>query len=198
MNCLIDLTSRVGAPQEILTDNGTNFVSMVVKRFFQTTVVHQIRTSPYHPETDGMVERFNSTLKRLLRQLTQNGKVEWDKCLPFVLWAYRGTVHATTGFSSYKLLFGREMRMPLDELVRFWKGKEVQSEMDITEPRSYESKYGGVVRDIAQQSEEKEKRAQKITMTGKWLRENLKSVILFWYLDQHKRTNCLMSGRVRS
>ena len=83
VNCLIDLTSRVGVPQEILTDNGTNFVSKVVKQFCQTTGVHQIRTSPYHPETDGMVECFNSTLKRLLRKLTQNDKVEWDKCLPF-------------------------------------------------------------------------------------------------------------------
>ena len=119
VNCLIDLTSRGGVPQDILTDNGTNFVSKVVKQFCQTTGVHQIRTSPYHPVTDGMVERFNSTLIRLLRKLTQNDKVEWDKCLPFVLWAYHGTVHATTGFSPNKLLFGREMRMALDELVRF-------------------------------------------------------------------------------
>ncbi len=123
--------------------------------------VHQIRTSPYHPEIDGMVERFNSTLKRLLRKLTQNDKVEWDKCLPFVLWAYRGTVHATTGFSPYKLLFGREMRMPLDELVRFWKGKEVQSEMDITEHIEVMRANMEVVRDIVQQNEEREKRAQK-------------------------------------
>ena len=57
VNCLIDLRSRVGVPQEILTDNGTNFVSKVVKQFCQTMGVQQIRTSPYHPETDGMVER---------------------------------------------------------------------------------------------------------------------------------------------
>ena len=133
VNCLIDLCAMAGIPQELLTDNGTNFISKVVKQFCQTTGVHQIRTSPYHPETDGMVERFNSTLKILLRKLTQNTKVEWDKCLPFVLLAYRGMMHATTGFYPYQLLFGREMRMPLDELVRFWKGKEIQSEVDVTE-----------------------------------------------------------------
>ena len=121
VNCLIDLMPWVGVLQEILTDNGTIFVSKVVKQFCQTTGVHQTRTSPYHPVTFGMVERFNSTLKRLLRKLTQNDKVEWDKCLPFVLWAYCGTVHATTDFSPYKLFFGREMRMPLDELLMFWK-----------------------------------------------------------------------------
>ena len=161
VNCLIDLTSRVGVPQEILTENGTNFVSKVVNQFCQTTGVYMIRTFPYHPETDGMVERFNSTLKRLLRKLTQNDKVEWDKCLPFVLWAYHGMVHATTGFFPYKLLFGREMRMPLDELVRFWKEKEVQSEMDITEHIEVMRANMEVVRDIAQQNEEREERAQK-------------------------------------
>ena len=103
---LIELTTRVGIQEEILTDNRTNFMSKVMKQFCQTTGIHQIKTSPYHPQTDGMVERFNSTLKRLLRKLTQNSTVEWDKCLPFVLWAYRGTTYSTTGFSPYQLLFG--------------------------------------------------------------------------------------------
>ena len=133
VNCIIYLSARVGIPQELLTENGTNFISKVVKQFCQTTGVHQIWTSPYHPVMDSMVEHFNSTLKRLLRKLTQNTKVEEDKCLPFVLWAYCGMKHATTGFSPYQLLFSREMRMPLDELVRFWKGKEIQSEVNVTE-----------------------------------------------------------------
>ena len=81
--------------------------------------MHQIRTYPYHPETDGKVEHFNSTLKRLLRKHTQNTNIEGDKCLPFVLWAYHVMMHATTDFSPYQLLLGREMMMPLDELVRF-------------------------------------------------------------------------------
>ena len=112
-----------------------------------------------------MVERFNSTLKRLLRKLTQNDKVEWDKCLPFVLWAYRGTVHATTGFSPYRLLFGREIRMPLDELVKFWKGKEVQSEVDITDRiyRSYESKYGGCQRHCPAKRRERKESSETLS-----------------------------------
>ena len=158
VNCLIDLTSRVGVPQEILMDNGTNFVSKVDKQFCQTTGVHQIRTSPYHPET---VKRFKSTLKRLLRKLTQNDKVEWDKCLSYVLWACRGMVHATKGFSPYKLLFGREMRMPLDELLKFWKGKVVQSEVDITKHIEVMRANMEVVRDIAQQNEVREKKTHK-------------------------------------
>ena len=72
-------------------------------------------------------------MNQLSHPEAQNTKVEWDKCLPFVLWAYRGMMHATTGFSPYQLLFGREMRVPLDELVRLWKEKEIQSEVDVTE-----------------------------------------------------------------
>ena len=92
-----------------------------------------MKTSPYHPQTDGMVEHFNSTLKRLLRKLTQIHNTEWDECLPFVLWAYCGTIPSTTGFSSNHLLFGSEMRLPLNELTRYWKGKEETSVVDVVE-----------------------------------------------------------------
>ena len=56
-------------------DNGSNFVSKTMREYCTTMGIEQIKTSPYHPQTDGMVERFNVTLKRLLRKLTQNSKV---------------------------------------------------------------------------------------------------------------------------
>ena len=61
VNCLIDMTARMGVPEEILTDNGANFISKTMIQFCQITGIHQIKTSPYYPLTDGMVERFNST-----------------------------------------------------------------------------------------------------------------------------------------
>ena len=108
---------RLGVPKEVLSDNGTNFVSTMMRLFCDRTGINQIKMSPYHPQTDGMVERFNSTFKRLLRKLTQKGTMEWDKYLPFILLAYRGSIHKSTGFSPYELMFGRTMRTPLDELV---------------------------------------------------------------------------------
>ena len=127
VKCLIDMTARVGIPEEVLTDNGLNFVSKTMREYCTTMGIEQIKTSPYHPQSDGIVERFAATLKRLLRKLTQNPKVEWDECLPYVLWAYRGTVHKTTGFSPYQMLYGRPMRMPLDQMVRDWRGKQGQN-----------------------------------------------------------------------
>ena len=129
LDCLVEMTARLGIPEEVLSDNGSNFVSKTMHQFCQLTGIHQIKTSPHHPQTDGMADRFNATMKRLLKKLTQKSIKEWDKCLPFVLWAYRGTVHSTTGYSLFELLFGRTMKTPIDELAKYW--KEKQGEKDI-------------------------------------------------------------------
>ena len=160
-NCLIDMTARMGVPEEILTNNGANFISKTMRQFCQITGIHQIKTSPFHPQTDGMVEHFNSTLKRLFRKLTQTHNTEWDECLPFVLWAYRGTIHSTTGFSPYDLLFGREMRLPLDELTRYWKGKEETSVVDVVEYVKVLKANIELVQEMAQKNEQKQKESSK-------------------------------------
>ena len=161
--CLIDMTARVGIPEEILTDNGSNFVSKTMREYCTTMGIEQIKTSPYHPQTDGMVERFNATLKRLLRKITQNPKVEWDECLPYVLWAYRGTVHKTTGFSPYQMSYGRPMRMPPDQMVRYWRGKEEQGQNTTIEFVETLKANIQVVRDLAYEKEIKEKESQKFS-----------------------------------
>ena len=160
-DCLVEVTARLGVPNEVLSDNGTNFTSKVMAQFCMTVGIKQIKTSPYHPQTDGMVERFNATLKRLLRKLTKDPTVEWDKCLPYVLWAYRGTVHRTTGFSPYHLLFGKEMRMPLDLMVRYWKGKEDGDESTVEEYVQTLKACMETVRDLAYGKEINEKCKQK-------------------------------------
>ena len=161
IKCLIDMTARVGIPEEVLTDNGSNIVSTTMREFCTTMGIEQIKTSPYHPQTDGMVERFNATLKRLLRKLTQNPKVERDECLPYVLWVYRGTVHKTTGFAPYQMLYGRPMRMPLDQMVRYWRGKEEQGQNTTIEFVETLKANMQVVRDLAYEKEIKEKESQK-------------------------------------
>ena len=65
VKCLIDMTARVGIPEEVLTENGSNFVSKTMREYCTTMGIEQIKTSPYHPQTEGMVERFNATLKKL-------------------------------------------------------------------------------------------------------------------------------------
>ena len=119
---LLDLFAKFGIPKEILTDQGTNFTSQLLRELYGLIGVKAIKTTPYHPQTDGLVERFNQTLKNMLRRvLVDNGGVgEWDNLLPYVLFAYREVPQATTGFSPFELIFGRDVRGPLDVLKEGW------------------------------------------------------------------------------
>ena len=71
---LIQLFARVGIPEEILTDQGTNFMSTLLEELYHLLQIRRIRTSPYHPQTDGLVERFNVTLKSMLRKFVGNNQ----------------------------------------------------------------------------------------------------------------------------
>uniref|UniRef100_A0A8C6VTB1 Gypsy retrotransposon integrase-like protein 1 n=1 Tax=Nothobranchius furzeri TaxID=105023 RepID=A0A8C6VTB1_NOTFU len=119
-NCLVQLFSRMGIPREILTDCGTNFMSKLLQQVYKLLGVKGIRTTPYHPQTDGLVERYNQTLKSMLRKfVSQTGK-DWDQWLPYLLFAYREVPQASTGFSPFELLYGHKVRGPLDLLKDYW------------------------------------------------------------------------------
>ena len=117
---LVKVFARVGIPSEILTDQGTNFMSKLLSEVYRLLSVKAIRTSPYHPQTDGLVERFNQTLKAMLRKVADDDGKDWDRLLPYVLFAYREVPQASTGFSPFELLYGRPVRGPLDVLRETW------------------------------------------------------------------------------
>ena len=93
---LVQIFSRVGVPEEILTDQGTHFMSQLLAEVYKLLRMKSIRTSPYHPQTDGLVERFNKTLKAMLRKTAISEGKDWDKLIPYVLFAYREVPHAST------------------------------------------------------------------------------------------------------
>ena len=117
---LVSLFSRVGIPEEILTDQGSNFMSVLLQEIYQLLGISRIRTSPYHPQTDGLVERFNGTLKAIMKKFTSRNKKDWDEYLPYLLFAYREAPQESTGFSPFELLYGRRVRGPLDVLREVW------------------------------------------------------------------------------
>ena len=104
---LVNLFSHVGVPDEILTDQGTNFMSSLLEEIYCLLHIKRIRTTPYHPQTDGVVERFNGTLKGMLRKFVSRNEKDWDQYLPYLLFAYREVPQETTGFSPFELLYGR-------------------------------------------------------------------------------------------
>lgn len=123
-NCLLQLFSRVGVAKEILTDCGTNFMSKLLKQVYQLLGVKGIRTTPYHPQTDGLVERYNKTLKHMLRKFVSSTGSVWDQWLAYLLFAYREVPQASTGFSPFELLYGRQVQGPLDLLRDHWERTE--------------------------------------------------------------------------
>jgi hypothetical protein len=67
-----------------------------------------------HPQTDGQTEVVNRTLSKLLRAVIQKNLKSWEECLPFVEFAYNRTVHSTTGFSPFKIVYGFNPLTPMD------------------------------------------------------------------------------------
>ncbi|KAL0148421.1 hypothetical protein M9458_056231 [Cirrhinus mrigala] len=93
------LASRVGIPSEILTDQGTLFMSRLMADLCRLLRVKQLKTTVYHPQTDGLVERFNQTLKQMLRRVAAEDKRDWDLMVPYVLFGIREVPQASTGFT---------------------------------------------------------------------------------------------------
>ena len=91
---LIKFFSRVGIPEEVLTDQGSNFTSQLLREIYSMLHVSPIRTSLYHPQTDGLVERFNQTLTAMIRKtaVTETEGKDWDKLIP-ILYLLIGRSH---------------------------------------------------------------------------------------------------------
>ena len=103
-----------GSPKTLLSDHGKNFLSKLVCEVCKLLAIDKLNTSPYHPMTDGLVERFNSFISQSLSMYISANQKDWDEFLPSILFAYHTLLQATTGDSPFYLLYGREPRLPLD------------------------------------------------------------------------------------
>uniref|UniRef100_A0A9J8D6N2 Gypsy retrotransposon integrase-like protein 1 n=1 Tax=Cyprinus carpio carpio TaxID=630221 RepID=A0A9J8D6N2_CYPCA len=130
-DALFRLISRVGIPKEILTDQGTAFMSRTLNELYELLGIKSVRTSVYHPQTDGLVERFNRTLKTMIRKFVQEDAKNWDRWLEPLLFAVREVPQASTGFSPFEHLYGRQPRGVLDVLKETWEDGRSDSKNEI-------------------------------------------------------------------
>lgn len=114
------ICTRVDLPKEILTDQGTPFMSRVMKELCTLLKIKQKRTSVYHPQTDSLVERFNKTLNQMLRKTIDTDGRNWDQLLPYLLFSIREVPQASTGFAPYELLYSYKPRGLLDIAKEAW------------------------------------------------------------------------------
>ena len=107
---------RFGAPEQLHTDQGRNFESALLKEICKLLGITKTRTTPYHPQSDGMIERFNRTILNMLSTVVLDDEHNWDLHLPTLMMAYRTSRHETTGATPFSLVYGREAKLPEDIL----------------------------------------------------------------------------------
>eukprot|EP00745_Piridium_sociabile_P005869 TRINITY_DN137899_c0_g1_i1.p1 TRINITY_DN137899_c0_g1~~TRINITY_DN137899_c0_g1_i1.p1 ORF type:complete len:280 (-),score=57.61 TRINITY_DN137899_c0_g1_i1:5-796(-) len=112
--------SRTGIPAQVLTDRGTQFTSQMMKEVHRLLAIKAKYTTPYHAQCNGLVERFNGTLKSMLFKLAKEQPKEWDRWVPSLLFAYREVPQESTGYSPFELLYGRTVRGPMQVLRELW------------------------------------------------------------------------------
>ena len=190
---VIEFISRFGCPYDLHTDQGSNFLSRIMKEICQLFEIRKTRTSPYNPRGNGQVERFNKTLVRMIKAYLKDEDKEWDKYLCCLAGAYRATVHESTGYTPNMLMMGREVRLPvqlmfdrpdLDDFVSY--GDYVDSLREQIE-KSHE---------LAREHLGKSLRRQKDLYDGKCVLHTYKPGDLVWYASSSSQLSTAPKLRI--
>ena len=129
---LCKIYSRVGIPEEILSDQGAQFMSKVMAEVSRLLSVTHLTSTPYHPQCNGLCEKFNGTLKHMLKKLCAEKPKDWDRYIEAVLFAYREVPQESLKFSPFELLYGRTVRGPMTILRQLWTKENTDEEVKTT------------------------------------------------------------------
>ena len=103
-----------GAPAGLLSDRGANFMSSAIDEMCNILSVKKLQTTPYHPQSNGLVERLHQTMMRMFGKLGKDKKANWPGHLAEIMHAYNATCSAMTGYNLHYLMFGWRPRLPVD------------------------------------------------------------------------------------
>ena len=118
-DAMMTVFATTGIPLQLLTDQGSQFVGSLVRHLCKDLHIDKVKTAPYHPECNGVVERMHGTLGSMLTKAASLG-MDWVAQVPFALFALRSSPNRDTGFSPFELVFGHSVRTPLDILHQGW------------------------------------------------------------------------------
>ena len=116
---MIEIFAHTGIPLRLLTDQGSQFLGSLVTQLCRNLGIEKIKMTPYHPEGNGVVERMHGTLGAMLTKASSQG-LDWVEQVPFALFALRSSPNRDTLFSPYQLVYGHQVRTPLDILHQGW------------------------------------------------------------------------------
>ncbi|GFS11062.1 Gypsy retrotransposon integrase-like protein 1 [Elysia marginata] len=129
---LADVFTRTGIPTEILSDRGTNCTSELMAEICRLLSMKRLTTSPYHPQCNGLVERFSGTLKRMLKKLAAARPRDWKRYINAALLAFREAPLDSLGFTPFELVFRRPASGPMAILRELWTEEIRDEEVKIT------------------------------------------------------------------
>lgn len=113
---LEEFICRFGLPLQIHTDQGTQFTAELFTEMCKKLHIDKTRNSPFHPQSSGLVERLNRTIEDMLSKFVSKHQKDWDHYLPYIMMAYRSSVHETLGETPCFMMMGREATLPVDLL----------------------------------------------------------------------------------
>ena len=113
VKALVKFFTFVGLPRSVQSDQGSNFMSGIFQQVMHELGIKQYKSSAYHPESQGALERFHQTLKNMIRSYCFDTEKDWDEGIHLLLVAVRESVQESLGFSPFELVFGHTVRGPL-------------------------------------------------------------------------------------
>ena len=113
VKALVKFFTFVGLPKSVQSDQGSNFMSGVFQQVMYELGITQYKSSAYHPQSQGALERFHETLKNMIRSYCFDTEKDWDEGIHLLLFAARESVQESLGFSPFELVFGHSVRGPL-------------------------------------------------------------------------------------
>ena len=107
-----EIVSRHSAPKILLSDQAKEFMSKLIEEISSYLTINKINTTAYHPQCNGLTERFNATLCQVLSTYTNENQTNWDEFIQVALFAYRTSIQETTLKTPFELLYNRDPRLP--------------------------------------------------------------------------------------
>jgi transposase InsO family protein len=112
-----DIITRFVCPKALMSDQGTHFINKIVEVLTKEFAIHHHKSTPNHPQANGIVEAFNKILETAVTKILCVNRDDWDLRVPTILWAYRTTCKKLTMQTPFKLVYGLEVVVPMEYLV---------------------------------------------------------------------------------